>query len=82
MFFVFWGVFWGVFFAIVNIFSYFYDWALDSHIFAKHLFGFPYKINSSLLIATTKREHLLLKKLKVEFNASEETHRNVLQGNW
>ena len=51
--------------------------SLDSRIFAKHLFVVPYEINSSLLIATTKREHLFLNKVEVEFNASEETHWNV-----
>ena len=40
----------------------------------------PYEINCSLLIATTKHEHLFLKKVKVELNASEETHWNVCAG--
>ena len=31
-------------------------------------------------MATTKREHLFLNKVKVEFNASEETHWNVCAG--
>ena len=48
-----------------------------SSYFRKAFFVFPYEINSSLLIATTKREHLFWKKVEVEFNASEETHWNV-----
>ena len=40
----------------------------------------PYEINSSLLIATTKREHLFLNKVEVELNASEEAHWSVCAG--
>ena len=55
--------------------------SLDPCIFAKHLFVFPYKINSLLLIATTKRGHLFLNKVEVEFSISEETQWNVSAGN-
>ena len=66
----------GEIFSFQYIFA--FSWlSVDSRIFAKHLFGVPYKINSSLLIATNNREHLFLSKIKVEFNASEETHWNV-----
>ena len=64
-------------YSLFNILSIFLWLSVDPRIFAKHLFVFPYEINSSLLIATTKREHLFWKKVEVEFNASEETHWNV-----
>ena len=51
--------------------------SVDPFIFAKYLFGVPYEINSSLLIATTKREHSFLNKVKEEFNAPEKTYWNV-----
>ena len=54
--------------------------SLDPRIFAKHLFVVSYDINSPLLIASTKREHLFLNTVEVEFNASEETHWNVSAG--
>ena len=54
--------------------------SLDPRIFAKHLFVVPNETNSSLLIATTKREHLFLNKVEVEFNVSEETHWKVSAG--
>ena len=54
--------------------------SLDPLIFAKHLFVVPNETNSSLLIATTKCEHLFLNKVEVEFNASEETHWKVSAG--
>ena len=50
---------------------------VDPFIFAKYLFGVPYEINSSLLIATTKREHSFLNKVREEFNAPEKTYWNV-----
>ena len=66
-------------FAFQYIFA--FSWlSVDRCIFAKHLFGVPYEINSSLLIAPTKRGYLFLNKVKVEFNASEETHWNVCAG--
>ena len=69
----------GGIFVFQYIFAFLW-FSVDPRIFAKHLFVVPYEINSSLLIATTKREHLFFKKVKVEFNTSEETHWNVCAG--
>ena len=67
-------------YSLFNILYIFLWLSVDPRIFAKHLFVFPYQINFSLLIATTKREHLFWNKVEVEFNASEETHWNVFAG--
>ena len=65
----------------IFLYTFVFLWlSLDPRIFAKHLFVFPYKINSLLLIATTKRGHLFLNKVEVEFSASEETQWNVSAG--
>ena len=69
----------GEIFAFQYIFAFLWL-SVDPRIFTKHLFVVPYEINCSLLIATTKHEHLFLKKVKVELNASEETHWNVCAG--
>ena len=72
----------GEIFAFHYIFL-FLKLSVDPHIFAKYLFVVPYEINSSLLTATTKREHPFLNKVKEEFSEGlEEIYWNVWAGKW